>query len=134
MKKILIVEDDTFVSRMYGRAFKLDGYETEFMTDGESALNRLKTGLDLPSVIIMDIAMPKMNGYNLLENIKVDERLKNIPVAILTNSATEEEAKRFMKLGADLYLIKIQHSSKDLVQKINDLLDNRKGAGTVDKN
>jgi CheY-like chemotaxis protein len=134
MKKILIVEDDTFVSRMYGRAFKLAGYETEFMGDGESALNRLKTGIDLPTVVVMDIAMPKMNGYNLLENIKTDERLKNIPTAILTNSATEEEAKRFMSLGADLYLIKIQHSSKDLVKKIDDLLDNRKGAGTVDKN
>jgi CheY-like chemotaxis protein len=109
---------------MYGRAFKMDGFETEFMADGESAINRLLTHTNLPSVIIMDIAMPKMNGHELLEKIKQDPMLKNIPVAVLTNSATEEQAKRFISLGADLYLIKIQHSSKELVAKINGLLSN----------
>jgi CheY-like chemotaxis protein len=133
MKKVLIVEDDTFVSRMYGRAFKLDGYETEFMGDGEEALNRLKTGENLPSVILMDIAMPKMDGYSLLEKIKQDDRLKNIPVAVLTNSATEGEARRFMEIGADLYLIKIQHSSKELVQKINTLVAEKSGEKSKNK-
>ena len=122
MKKILIIEDDSFVSRMYERAFKIGGYEVEVEANGEAGLARLRSDAPKPSVIVMDVMMPGMNGVELLTEIKKDPSTSSIPLAVLTNSFTKETADHFITLGADLYLVKIAHSSKDIVQRMDDLI------------
>lgn len=125
MNSILIVEDDVFVSRMYGRAFRAAGFEIESVSDGVAALERLSRD-PVPSALLMDIMMPKMGGFELLQNIKKDSRLKVLPIAVLTNSFVQEDEKHFLELGADLYLIKIENSSKDIVSKIEGLIRKKK--------
>jgi DNA-binding response OmpR family regulator len=127
MKKIYLVEDDTYVSRMYERAFRFSGYEVEVVGDGEVALKQLTEMKNLPSAIVLDAMIPNMSGLDVLRNIKKDSRLKNIPVIILTNSFLEENAEQFISSGADLYLVKIENTQKDTVQKIHDLIENYKG-------
>ena len=122
MKKILIVEDDIQVGRMYERAFKMRDYEVQVITDGAAALDVLRKATDLPSVIALDIVIPKLSGKDLLLEFKKDERLKHIPVVMLTNSVHKEEADRYISLGAALYLIKFDHASKDIVDQIDALV------------
>lgn len=121
MNRILIVEDDVFVSRMYGRAFNAANFETDTASDGVMALEKLSHD-PLPSVIMMDVRMPKMGGAELLSKIKSDSRLSNIPIAVLTNSFVSEDEKKFMKLGADIYLIKVENLPQAVVQKMQDLI------------
>lgn len=123
MKKILIVEDNVEVSRMYERIFRLNGYQVELAYDGKEALETLHSSNELPSVIIMDVSMPNMNGYTLLKNIRNEQLFKDIPIAVLTNSIIKETSEEFFALGADLYLEKIRQTSKDIVDKINKLVE-----------
>ncbi len=125
MKKILIVEDDQDVGRMLERAFRFSGFKTDLVHDGESALKHLRKSEELPSAIIMDVMMPKMSGLDLLMNIKQESYLKQIPVMILTNSFLKENAEQFFKLGADMYLVKIEHKEADIVKKINELIESK---------
>lgn len=124
MSRILIVEDDVFVSRMYERVFRTAGFEVEIAGDGVIALARLARD-PVPSAILLDVMMPKMGGFELLQNIKKDARLKNMPVAVITNSFVQEDEKHFLELGADIYLIKIENSSKEIVSKIESLINKR---------
>lgn len=121
MNRILIVEDDAFVSRMYGRAFRTAGFEIETAPNGEVAMASLAKD-PIPSAILLDIMMPKMGGYELLQLIKKDKRLDKIAIAVLTNSFVLEDEKHFLEAGADLYLIKIENSSKEVVRKIINLI------------
>jgi CheY-like chemotaxis protein len=130
MKKVLIVEDDVFVSRMYARAFKIGGYDVESVPDGEAALVFFEKN-EPPSAILLDIKMPKMGGIELLKLIRKDKRLDKVAVAILTNSYFQETSDECIALGADLYMVKIEHSSKDIVATIDKLIE--KKASTVSK-
>jgi CheY-like chemotaxis protein len=122
MKKILIVEDDVYVGRMFGRAFRLGGYETDFASDGAIALKMLLENPVFPHAVIMDANMPNMGGYELLQKMKAEPKLKDITTVILTNSLLEETEKKFMSLHADRYLIKIDHPSKEVVSIVDELL------------
>jgi CheY-like chemotaxis protein len=115
---------------MYDRAFKIAGYDVAISPDGEAALEHLRSAPEKPSVIMMDVAMPKMGGLALLKEIKKQPVLASIPVAVLTNSYTEETADQFMAGGANLYLVKISHSSKEIVQKMDELIEKGSVADT----
>ena len=125
MKKILIAEDNQEIGKMLQRAFHFNGWNVELVGDGQSAFDSLKNTTELPLAVIMDILMPKMSGIDLLRNMKEDARLKNIPVAVLTNSFLKENEKQFLELGANLYLVKIDTMSKDIVDKINTLVESQ---------
>jgi DNA-binding response OmpR family regulator len=122
VEKIFLIEDDLDVSRMYERAFRLYGYEIEIAHDGETALERLSQKDVLPDAIIMDVMVPFMDGFQLLERFRGDARLSKIPVAILTNSFHKEDEQRFLGLGAKLYMVKIEHQSKQVVEKVEQLI------------
>ena len=123
--KVLIVEDDNEIGKMLERAFRLSGYETTLLLDGESAIEYLRSVDELPSAIIMDVIMPKMSGIDLLRTIKEENNLKNIPIMVLTNSFLKENAEQFISLGADMYLVKIEHKANEIVDKIKHLIDNK---------
>ena len=123
MEKIFIVEDDPLMVRMYERVFKLNNYEVEMAFDGEEAVAKLKTLKTKPAIILLDIMMPKMSGFDVLNILKKDDALKDIPVIALTNLAGKDEAEKGLKLGAVAYLIKSEHEPKDVVKLVREAIE-----------
>lgn len=115
MAKILLIEDDLDIQRIYSEKLKIDGHEVILSLNATIGLQYLKT--EKPDLILLDIMLPgKMNGFELLEIIKKDSSLSKIPVIVLTNLDTEKE--QAMKIGADDYLIKANTSLDDLLKKV----------------
>lgn len=119
---LFMAEDDPLMGRMYERAFKAAGYGLELALDGDEALAKLKKMDSAPILIILDIMMPKMNGFDVLRQIKQDEKLKKAPVIMLTNLAGESDAEKALSLGAVLYLVKSQYSPKEIVDKVKEII------------
>ena len=107
---------------MYERAFRFSGHEVILAYDGEVALKELKNIKEVPAAIVLDIMMPHMNGLDLIINLRQDPRFKEVPMIVLTNSFHKEEADHFLSSGADLYLVKIEHPSNEVVEKVEDLI------------
>lgn len=123
MRKILIIEDDQELSRMYERAFQLNGYDVELVFDGKEAIEKITHMPEKPAVVILDVLIPTISGLDVLRTIKQNENLKHIPVIVLTNSFKKENAGLFLSLGANSYVIKIENDPKHIVQKVNQLLE-----------
>lgn len=127
MKKVFIFEDDPSISRLYSQAFKLSGYESKVFFSGEDAENKLLTAK--PDVILLDIMMPKVNGFEVLEKIKANILLKDIPVMVLTNLSSlpggEADLEKARSMGAVDVIIKSQTDPKDVVAKAEAAFKNR---------
>lgn len=121
-KLLFMAEDDPLMSRMYERAFRLAGDDLVIAHDGEEAITLLQKADPKPAVILLDIMMPKINGFDVLRKIKEDEKLKNIPVIMLTNLAGDSDAEKALSLGAVLYLVKSQYNPKDIVAKVKEII------------
>ena len=125
--KIFLIEDDNLMSKMYSIKFKKEGYEIIVADNGESGLKTLKDGNFVPDVILLDIMMPKMNGFQVLEILKKDLKLKNIPVILLTNLAgREDEIKKGLNLGAIDYMVKSNFTPQEAVERIESHLKKKK--------
>ncbi len=117
-----MAEDDPLMSRMYERAFKAGGHELSISADGEEALASLLKMPEKPTLIILDVMMPKMSGFDVLRKIKEDEKLKNVPVVLLTNLAGDKDAEKGIELGAVVYLVKSQYKPKQIVEKVEEII------------
>lgn len=122
MQRIVIIEDNEELSRMYERAFRLHGYEVLLFSDGAVAVQELNAIDPLPAAIIMDIIIPGMSGLDVLRTLRSDTRFATVPIAMLTNSFVEENEQQFLSMGADLYMVKIQHEARAIVEKIETLI------------
>ncbi len=118
--KIALVEDDPFLSSMYSTKFGLEGFAVVAANDGEKGIDLIKA--ELPDIILLDILMPKKNGFDVLREIKQDESTKNIPVILLTNLNRSDEVEQGMDLGASDYLIKAHFMPSEVVEKIKAVL------------
>lgn len=119
--KLLIVEDDVFLLNMYASKFELEGFDVVLAEDGEKGW---KSALkELPDVILLDIMMPKMNGFEVLERLKSDDKVSRIPVILLTNLGQKDDIDKAMNLGAVDYLIKAHFRPSEVVAKIKKLLN-----------
>lgn len=118
--KILLIEDDSFLLSMYSTKFELEHFEVISATDGESGLASARS--EQPDVILLDILLPKMNGFEVLEKLKADKETSGIPVIMLTNLNQKNEVDRGLSLGADDYLIKAHFMPSEVVDKIKRLL------------
>ena len=119
---IFLAEDDPLMSGMYMRAFKLNDFDLKMAFDGEEAINTLKSMNPKPVVVILDIMMPKKNGFDVLKEMKEDSTLKDIPVILLTNLSGEKDIKKAKDLGATLCLVKSQYISKEIVMKVKEVI------------
>src|SRR5664279_2940450 len=118
MAKILLVEDDTILVEMYQAKFELEGHEVSVATNGEECLNILKDFQ--PDLILLDILMPKLNGFHVLKEIKKQPELRQIPVILLTNLGQAEvdmNQDLAKALGVNDYLIKSHHTPDEVVTK-----------------
>ena len=118
--KILIVEDEKPLAEVLKDEFKAHGYSVEIAVDGEDALAKLKSSV--PDLILLDLLLPKIDGFEVLETIKASRRLKDVPVVILSNLGQDDEIKRGLKLGAKDYFVKTQHPLKEIVEKVERFL------------
>lgn len=119
-KKVLIIEDDHFLSSLMKARLEKEGFSTLQAFDGEEAFTLLKQ--NKPDLMVMDLIMPKVSGFELLENISVDPQISRIPVMILSNLGQDSDIEKVKRLGATQYFVKVQTSIDDLVLKVKELL------------
>ncbi len=119
-KTILIVEDDVFLSDMYQTKFVESGYDVKVAGDGQQGLTMLQDGLR-PDMVLLDIVMPKMDGIEMFTAVKKEEKLKDIPVILLTNLGQESDITRGMELGALDYFVKAHFTPSEVVKKVEAL-------------
>jgi CheY-like chemotaxis protein len=105
---------------MYETIFRTNNYEVEIAVDGEEGL--LKARKYEPTLILLDIMMPKLNGLEVLERLKADPELKNIPVVILTNLAGNNDVQSALRLGAVRYIIKSENRPKQVEEIVRGIL------------
>ncbi|MEK7546888.1 MAG: response regulator [Patescibacteria group bacterium] len=126
MKKIFIVDDDPAMLNLYTRTFKLSGHDVETATNGQEALDKLSASEQKPDVILLDIMMPKLSGFEVLENIKKNDSLAKIPVIALTNLASLRSAssdlEKIRALGAVDVVVKSDTDPKELVKRVESLM------------
>jgi CheY-like chemotaxis protein len=120
MQKVLIVEDDPLMSRMYQKIFTFEKYEVEIAGDGEEGLAKASTVN--PTVILLDVMMPKMNGLQVLDALKSNEATKHIPVIMLTNLAGQQDAETALSKGAVKYIIKSEHEPKEVADMVGEIV------------
>jgi len=120
MAKILIIEDDPLMARMYQKIFSFEGYQIEVAQDGEDGLEKVKN--NHPNLILLDVMMPKMNGFQVLEKLKVDPDTKKIPVVMLTNLAGQSDAEKALTKGAVKYIVKSEYEPKQVANMVKEIL------------
>ncbi len=122
--KILLIEDDPFLLGMYSQRFESDGFEVCMASDGPKGFEIAKQCQ--PDLILLDILIPKMNGFDILKKIKQEELTKDIPVIILTNLSQKEEIEQGLAMGAEEYLIKAHYVPSEIVEKVKEVLAKQK--------
>ena len=122
MMKILLVEDDPLMVRMYQRKLLTDGYEVGVAVNGEEGLVKVRSFS--PDVVLLDIMMPKLNGLQVLERMKADPTTAHVPVVILTNlGGSQEDIERGLELGAVAYLVKSAYRPDEVIAKVKEVLE-----------
>ena len=120
MKKILFIEDESALQKSIGDVLEQAGYEVISALDGELGLRLAKT--EKPDLILLDLILPKMRGFEVLEQLKGDLATKEIPVIILTNLENMEDVNQALELGATTYLVKTHYTLDEVVGKIKKAL------------
>jgi DNA-binding response OmpR family regulator len=120
MAKVLIVEDDKFLSSAYRLKFTKAGYEVMLAMDGSEGMNVLSTFT--PDIILLDLVMPVKDGFTMLGELKANEAYKNIPVIITSNLSQKEDIDKAKGMGALDFIIKSDISLDDLVTKVQKIL------------
>ena len=121
MRSILLVEDDPFLIDIYVTRLKGEGYSVEVAPDGEIALDKLKKGkFDLA---VLDIILPKLDGWEVLKRIKGNPKFKNLKVIILSNLGQKEEVETGFELGAVKYFVKAEYTPTEVVEEIKKMLE-----------
>jgi DNA-binding response OmpR family regulator len=118
--KILLVEDDPFLLDMYSTKFKEVGFNIIMAQDGEMGLTKAQE--ELPDLILLDIVLPKKDGFEVLKQLKSDGKTAKIPVILLTNLGLDSDVKRGLELGAQSYIIKAHFTPTEVVAKVKEIL------------
>lgn len=121
---IFIVEDDPFILRVYERKLTNEGFNIVLATNGAEAFERIKD--TMPDLILLDLVMPMKDGFELIAELKGDEKLKTIPIVVLTNLRQKKDIERVQSLGVNEYLIKSDNSIQGVVAKIKEVLAHAK--------
>lgn len=125
-KKILIVDDDEFLLDMYALKFKESGFDVDSCRGGEEALQKMRGGFR-PDALLLDIVMPAPDGFEVLRLIKKENLAGDSIIVILTNLGQKEDIEKGMRLGANDYIVKANFTPSEVVRRVKDLLENRKG-------
>ncbi len=121
MKTILFIEDESAIHKTFSDALQKEDYEIISALDGEIGLRLAKA--KNPSLILLDLILPKMDGFQVLQALKADEETKNIPVIVLTNLEQMEDIQKAIDLGAKTYLVKSNYNLKEVVVMIQKAIE-----------
>lgn len=121
MKKILFIEDESALQKTIEEALKQENFEVIKALDGEIGLKIAKK--ELPDLILLDLILPKLDGFEVLKELKKDEATKDIPVIILTNLEGTQDIEKALSLGATTYLVKANYDLEEVVEKIKNVLN-----------
>ncbi len=120
LKKILIIDDDPFIADMYVMKFKGEGFEVEAANDGKVGIKLAATMK--PDVILLDVVMPAMDGFDVLQKLRADASLGHPKILFLTNFGQWQDIERGMQLGADGYIIKAHFTPSEVSAKVKEVL------------
>lgn len=120
MKKILLVEDDPFLMDIYATKLKEAGFSVEIAEEGDGALSKIKELR--PDLVLLDIVLPHLDGWEIIRQIKSNPETKDLKVIILSNLGQKNEVEKGLKLGAEKYLIKAHYTPTEIVAEIKELL------------
>jgi len=115
-KKILLIEDEEIMINLLQRKIAQEGYEIRVARNGEEGLAAMKE--KKPDLVLLDIIMPKMGGFEVMEHMQADKDLKKIPVIVISNSGQPVEIDRAQKMGARDWLIKTEFDPQEVIEKI----------------
>ena len=123
-KKILIIDDDEFLLDMYSLKFREAGFQVEVGRSGEEALNLVRQGLK-PEVVLLDIVMPTIDGFEFLRLVKKENLLQGALVVILSSLGQREDIEKGLALGANDYIVKAHSTPSEVLRKIETLLEKK---------
>lgn len=118
--KILVIEDEEVLAKVLQEKFEKSGYDVKVAADGEVALSLAASFK--PDAIVLDLLLPKKDGFEVLEILKADEALKMIPVVVVSNLGEDSDIKRALLLGAADYYVKSEHPINEIIEKIKNVL------------
>ena len=121
MKTILFIEDESALQKTFGEVLGQEGYKIIPALDGETGLKLAKT--KNPDLILLDLILPKIHGFDVLKKLKETEETKNIPVIILTNLEEVGDINKALEMGVTTYLVKAQYSLEEVVEKVKSALN-----------
>lgn len=119
-KTILLAEDEEIMLKLLEKKLSQAGYEVISAADGQEALDKIKE--NFPDLILLDVVMPRLSGFEVLKMINQDEKLKKIPVIIISNSGQPVEINKAVELGAKDWIIKTDFNPQEVVEKVQKYL------------
>jgi len=121
-KAVMVIEDDKFLSSLIKTRLEGDGYKVLQSFNGEEAIEAIKDGKSKPDLIILDLIMPKLSGFEVLEAFSTNPELNKIPVIVLSNLAQDSDIEKASRLGATEFFVKIRISVDDLAKKVKSMI------------
>lgn len=119
-KKVLLVEDDPFIADIYLTKLKETGFSVETAKDGREALEKIKE--KKPDLLLLDIVLPGIDGWEILKEVKKNEAWKDIKILILSNLEQKPEIEKGLRLGADKYLVKAHYTPSEVIEEVKGVL------------
>lgn len=120
MAKLLVVEDDAVLRKSLGEYLSSEGFEVIYAEDGETG-SQLAAD-EKPDLVLLDIVLPKKDGYQVLQEVKSNAETKHIPIVLLTNLGSITDVEKALEMGATTYLVKADYKLEEVTQKIKEIL------------
>lgn len=120
MTKILIVEDDIYLLKLYGEIFSKEGFQVELAEDGKEGIE--KAQIFEPEIILLDLMLPYIDGFGVLEAVKADPKTKNTKIVITTNLDSTMQRQKALSMGADKFLVKSGDTPGNILDEVKSLI------------
>jgi len=120
MAKVLIIEDDQFLAELITKKLDDEGFEVVYAADGEKGWQAIQK--EKPGLILLDLLLPGIDGFEVMENVKKDTELSKIPIIIISNYGQESKIQRAMSLGAKDYLVKANFTTGEIADKVRSVI------------
>ncbi len=120
MKKILIVEDDPFIVDIYAAQLKARGYSVDTANDGQMALEKIKN--NCPDLLLLDLILPNMDGWEVLKNLRQDPRTKDLKVFVISNLNQNDNADNITHFNVAKYFLKIQTTPEEISNAVKEVI------------
>ena len=121
MKTILLVEDDPFIVDIYANQLKKEGYRVDVAMDGQAALNKIRS--QKPDLLVLDIGLPKMDGWEVLRLVRSDAKTENVKTIVISNNSPKDYEDHIAKLKVIKYFLKVEATPEEIIKTVNEILN-----------